>query len=215
MARILIVEDESLVAMEIESALKLEGFLTCGIASSGEEALQLARSSAPDLVLLDIYLDGNCDGIGVCRQIKEELAIPIIFLTAYSDKKTLDAAIDCKPESYLVKPFRRLELVAAIRLALSKGGEKIPVCDGVYYDRDRFQILRDGQRIDLTKKEAKLLELCLQRRGKVVPFEDLEYALWPEGAVADGTRRALIHRLRSKLGRSCLRTIPGIGCQLA
>ncbi len=218
MTRVLIVEDESLVALEIESALKKEGFFVCGVVDNGDGALDKVRDCHPDVVLMDIYLNGSMDGVEVCKRIKSLFDIPIIYLTAYSDMRTVNEAIECKPDGYLVKPFRRGELIATIKLALQKsrlGGEElVKVCDDVYYDKQAFQVVKDKERVNLTKKEAELLELCLSKKGKVVQFDELEYALWPDTPVADATRRTLIHRLRSKLFGKCLKTVPGIGCKI-
>ncbi|MRJ02065.1 MAG: response regulator transcription factor [Epsilonproteobacteria bacterium] len=216
MEKILIVEDESLVAMEIESALTQQGYQVCGIVDNAREAIELTHSHSPDAVLMDIYLNGSVDGIRACRKIKELGDIPVIFLTAYSDNHTVDEAVECQPDGYLVKPFRRSELIATLKLVLKRyQNDLVPICNDLYYDRNNFQIVRGGERIDLTKKEVELLEFCLARKGRVVPFDDLEYALWPDGAIADATRRALIHRLRSKLGGECLKSLPGIGCKLS
>ena len=217
MIKVLIVEDESLVAMEIESTLKKEGHYVCAVVDSGEEAVNEARKCRPDVVLMDIYLSGSVDGIEACRRIKALGDIPVVFLTAYSDKKTVDEAIECKPDGYLVKPFRRSELLATIQLAVKKREHDEPlihICEDVYYDKYAFQIVRGDQRFDLTKKEVELLELCLDRKGRVVPFDELEFALWPDGSIADATRRTLIHRLRTKITSRCLKTIPGIGCKI-
>ncbi len=217
MIKVLIVEDETLVAMEIESALKREGFYVCNVVDNGEEAIESVKECQPDVVLMDIYLRGKPNGIDTCQKIKSIREVPVIFLTAYSDKKTIERAVDCTPDGYLVKPFRRDELVAMIRVAVKKYEPQerlVKICDDVMYDRYTFEVVRGEERIPLTKKEVELLEFCLSRKGQVIQFNDLEYALWPEGSIADATRRTLIHRLRSKITSKCLKTIPGIGCKI-
>jgi len=217
MVKVMIVEDEALVAMEIESALQREGFFVCFVTNNGEEALEQAKQCHPDVVLMDIYLAGKMNGVETCKRIKAIMRVPVIFLTAYSDRKTVDEAIECDPDGYLVKPFRRGELIATIKLAIKKYEPRerlVKICKDVYYDRFTFEVIKGERRVTLTKKEVEMLEFCLMRRGQVVPFEELERALWPNGHIADATRRTLIHRLRSKLSAECIKTIPGIGCRL-
>ncbi|WP_281951268.1 response regulator [Nitrosophilus kaiyonis] len=215
--KILIVEDESLVAMEIESALKKSNFDTCAVVDSGEEALDIVSKCQPDLILMDIYLDGQINGIEACKKIKDKHNIPVIFLTAYSDKKTMKEALDCMPDGYLIKPFRRAELYASIQMILQKKRNeniKIPICSKSFYDREKHLIINEKEEIKLTKKETQFLELLLKNRGKIVTFETIEFELWPNKSVSETTRRTLIHRLRNKISKDCFKTIIGVGCIL-
>ncbi|BCD59815.1 MULTISPECIES: response regulator [unclassified Nitratiruptor] len=215
--RILIVEDESLVAFEIQSALEQVGFDCTAITDDANDAIEAVRKSRPDVIIMDIYLANGTNGIDACRMLKKEFDIPIIFLTAYSDQTTLREALDCQPDGYLIKPFRRPELYAAINLALGKNrfdNTILELCKGVQYDKNRSVLKKEDQEIALTKKERELLHLLLQNRGKLVSFERIEYELWPQKPVSETTRRTLIHRLRSKLSKDCLKSVPGIGCML-
>ena len=215
--RLVIVEDESLVAFEIQSALEKVGYECVAIVDDAGLALETVRKTKPDVVIMDIYLANGTNGIDACRILKKEFDIPIIFLTAYSDRATIHEALDCRPDGYLIKPFRRPELYAAINLALGKNAidsEMLELCEGVQYDKNRSVLIKDQEEIALTKKERELLHLLLQNRGKLVSFERIEYELWPQRPVSETTRRTLIHRLRSKLSKDCLKSVPGIGCIL-
>ena len=210
--KVLIVEDESLVALEIQNALKKYNIQSCFIADSVEEAMELLKKCTPDLVILDIYLKGELTGIEGCQLIKQK-RIPVIFLTAYSDDATLQKALECEPDAYLVKPFRRAELYAAIETVLKKQGQDklIKICDEIFYDKRRCLIVRGEEEIPLTKKEMMLLELLLKNRGKMVHFDTIEYEIWPDSSITESTRRSLIHRLRQKSSKNCIRTVSGIG----
>jgi diguanylate cyclase (GGDEF)-like protein len=118
--RILVVEDEYLVGRDIHNMLLRLGHEVAGVVPTGEEALTLIRERPPELVLLDIVLKGELDGIETAKTIKEEFAIPIIFLTAYADEITLSKAKFADPLGYLLKPFELRELYTAIELALFK-----------------------------------------------------------------------------------------------
>ena len=118
--KILVVEDEQIVAVDIESVLQRLGYCVVGTASSGEEACRIAAESGPDLVLMDVRIDGPLDGIDTARRIRQISDIPVVFLTAYTDDETLGRAKEIEPYGYLVKPFVEPDLQAAIEVALHK-----------------------------------------------------------------------------------------------
>jgi|UniRef100_A0A7V6DPS8 PAS domain S-box-containing protein len=118
--RVLIVEDEWLVAQGIKESLIDLGYEVVGMAVSGAETLQLAAEQRPDLVLMDILLQGDLDGIEVAARLRQELQIPVIFLTAYADPTTLGRAKVAEPYGYILKPFEVRELHSAIEIALYK-----------------------------------------------------------------------------------------------
>jgi CheY-like chemotaxis protein len=130
MARVLVVEDESLVALDIIQQLESDGYQVAGHALSGEEAIALAQQSPkPDVVLMDINLKGKVDGIKAAEQIAHDSDLPIIFLTAHSDETTLQRAKLTRPFGYIIKPFEPTELRVNIEIALYRSqGEpsKVP-----------------------------------------------------------------------------------------
>jgi len=118
--KILVVEDESIVAMDIKHRLESMGYIVPAITSSGEEAVEKAAETIPDLVLMDIVLKGEMDGIDAAQQIKDSFDIPVVYLTAYSDERTLKRAKITGPFGYIIKPFEDRELHSAIEVALYK-----------------------------------------------------------------------------------------------
>ena len=116
--RILIVEDEIIVATDIESTLLSLGYDVVDIVASGEEAIQKAQELQPDFVLMDIRLQGQLDGIQAAEAILGILSVPILFLTAYADQKTLERAKLAKPMGYILKPFEERELYTTIEVSL-------------------------------------------------------------------------------------------------
>ncbi|WP_432738762.1 HD domain-containing phosphohydrolase [Maridesulfovibrio sp. FT414] len=119
-ARILIVEDEAIVALDIRGRLTALGYTVVGVAPSGEKAIQLAAEHVPDLILMDIMLEGIMDGIDTAAVIKEHQSIPVIYLTAYADNETLTRAKVTEPFGYIIKPFEDRELNLTIEMALYK-----------------------------------------------------------------------------------------------
>lgn len=119
-ARIMIVEDERIVAKAIQSGLENLGYMVCMIASSGNEAIQKIAKATPDLILMDIVLKGEMDGVETAEYIRSRLNIPVIYLTAYTDEKTLQRAKMTEPFGYILKPFEENDVSTAIEMALYK-----------------------------------------------------------------------------------------------
>lgn len=119
-AKIMIVEDEWITAEDIKTSLQSLGYCVTSISPSGDEAIQNAEKDKPDLVLMDIVLQGEKDGIETANEIRSRFHIPIIYLTAYADDKVLERAKITEPFGYIVKPFLNEDLKIAIELALYK-----------------------------------------------------------------------------------------------
>ena len=119
-AQILVVEDENIVALEIQSRLEGLGYVVLAIASSGEEAIQKAEETNPDLVLMDIKLKGDMDGIETAEEIRTRFNLPVVYLTAYAEENTLQRAKITAPYGYILKPFEERELHANIEIAIYK-----------------------------------------------------------------------------------------------
>jgi PAS domain S-box-containing protein len=119
-ARIMVVEDEQITAADIEDMLTGLGYAVTAAVASGEEALRQAAEDPPDLVLMDIRLKGNSDGIDTALQLRQRFDIPVIYLTAHADQETLTRAKLAEPLGYLVKPFQETDLQASLEMALHK-----------------------------------------------------------------------------------------------
>lgn len=119
-AKILIVEDESIVAFNLQQRLAQMGYEVPAVAASGSETLNLAQTILPDLVLMDIHIDGQMDGIETASVLQQQRSVPVIYLTAYSEDATLDRARQTRPYGYLIKPFSERELHATIQMALER-----------------------------------------------------------------------------------------------
>ena len=118
--KILIVEDEKIIALDLQRRLERFGYTVVGMASEGEVALDLARQAEPDIVLMDIELAGSMDGIEAAGILRNQLGLPVIFLTAYTDEKTLERAKEVEPYGYILKPLKERELYTTIDIALYK-----------------------------------------------------------------------------------------------
>jgi PAS domain S-box-containing protein len=150
---VLIVEDEGVVALSIQAALTKMGYKVVGIAVTGNEAISLATTHNPDVILMDIHIKGDMDGIQTTEKLNEITDIPIIFLTAYADDETVRRAIKTKSHSYLVKPYNPRELYSNIEFAIYKRRMK-----------DRAGSNRENLELFLTKTPEAGLIIDMQNR---------------------------------------------------
>jgi len=118
--KILLVEDDDIIAKVADWRLKNLGYTVCGRAVSGVEAMELVVNTKPDLVLMDINIQGDIDGIDTAKMIKKGFKIPVVYVTSHSDGPTLERAKETRPNGFIVKPFDDEDLRVAIELALHK-----------------------------------------------------------------------------------------------
>ena len=136
--RVLVVEDEALIRLDLTEMLSEEGYVVAGEAGDGEQAVELARELRPDLVIMDVKMP-KVDGIAAAALIVEERIAPVVMLTAFSQRDLIEQARDAGAMAYLVKPFARHELVPAIELAVSRFAEKRALEDEVATLTDRLE----------------------------------------------------------------------------
>ncbi|MUG98174.1 response regulator [Scytonema sp. UIC 10036] len=160
--RVLIVEDEWVVAIDVRDCLEALGFSVVAIAASGEEAIIKARELRPDIVFMDIRLEGEMDGIQAAQQIWNELQIPIIYATGYSDKATVDRAIATEPFGYVLKPIKESDLYAAITLALQQQARAIQFREDRKWMATILKAIGDGVIVTDTQSQVKYLNLVAE-----------------------------------------------------
>lgn len=168
--RILIVEDELIIAEDIRTKLISLGYNVTGIAMTADEAERLLESDRPDLVMLDILIKGERDGIDLARLIRENYKIPFIFLTSHADRSTVERARSVLPDGYLLKPFTDKDLFAAIEVAIfrksdeaEKKYEELPgkiLQDCIFIKKDYFLIKVKFDDLLWMRSEGNYLELC-------------------------------------------------------
>ena len=183
MIRILVVEDEPGIAFGLDADLRTEGY-DVAVATTGDEALQLARTEAFDLILLDVMLPGK-DGFDVCRELRRSgFKTPIILLTAKAQEAEKIMGLDLGADDYVTKPFSPRELRARIRSALRRVAEVEPEVfrfSGTEVDFARGEVRRGGARVDLSALEFKLLTVFVRSRGRVLTRDQLLDGAWGRG----------------------------------
>jgi len=231
--QVLVVENEEIVALDLEVCLATMGYRVA-VATTGEDAVATACRLRPDVVLMDIHLEGPMDGIGAAEQIRRETGIPLIFLTAYASPETIDRALAADPTGYIVKPFNEKSLAANIRIALHRkhrspeihAGEStlsntlVAVVGGLRIDGVRHKVFRGEKEIKLTRKEFRILQCLAQQSGIPISPEDLLTKAWgPQFVHYIQALRVHVGHLRQKVQNHAgagvlIETVRGVGYRL-
>jgi DNA-binding response OmpR family regulator len=228
-ASIMIVEDEPAVARGVQVALEREGHRVTVI-PTGEEAVSRFGELAPDLVLLDVRLPG-IDGFEVCRQLRRETRVPILFLTARTDEVDKVVGLEIGADDYLVKPFSLRELTSRVKALLRRAyGELADVQAAgtirrgdLLIDLERRRVSRDGDRISLTATEFDILRHLAARPGRVFTRSQLlELVRDYDAAVEQDERTINVHvsHIRDKIepdpsAPRYIKTVRGVGYAFA
>jgi len=220
--KILVIEDEADILEVIEYNLKREGYKVICV-GDGEEGVELARSLAPALILLDLMLPG-LDGIEVCRTLKGDSVtgeIPIIMVTAKGEESDIVLGLGVGADDYITKPFSPRELTARVKAVLRRGplkgvmeGEDRVVRGDLVIDMGRHEVLFSGIPLDLTPSELRLLHLLASHPGRVFTRDQLLRRVIRGGAyVIDRNIDVHIRGVRKKLGecRDLIETVRGVG----
>ena len=218
MTRILLVEDDKGIVTNLTEYLTKEGY-TVKSASGQKDALQFVEGEKFDLVLLDISLsDGN--GFAVCKAIKVDYNIPVIFLTASGDEYSTVTGFEVGADDYIAKPFRPRELVTRIKniLRLTSGTNSVIRIGNILVDMDKGFVSKKGKDLHLSALEYRLLLVFLGNRGIVLSRTQLLDAIWDIAGdfVNDNTLTVYIKRLREKLEEDSqnpeiIKTVRGLG----
>lgn len=165
-ARIMIVEDEAVTAMDLEMTLKEIGYEVVATASIGEEAIRKAEEQRPDLVLMDIVLQGEMDGIAAAEEMRKRFDIPVVYLTAYADEEKLSRARATEPFGYIVKPFNNKALSGNIEMALYKHDIEKKLKEHTdLIEQLNKQLVKGVLRMDELRKENERLKKEIEELG--------------------------------------------------
>jgi len=221
--KILIVEDETIVALDMKRSIKKMGFDVTNTVTNHDDALNSVQSNKPDFIIMDINLENSKDGIETVHSIQKIENIPIIYLSAFNDDETINRAIQTNPLVYLSKPFKPAELKTTILLGQYKINHQnhenidkncFKLGFDYYYDLKKQELFYKDMPIRLSKNENHLLRVLIDAKGAIVSFSDIEYQIWPESPTSDSTLRTLVYRLRTKLEYKLVETVPTFGCKL-
>ena len=202
--KILVVDDERVLVKGIKFNLESEGYQV-EVGYDGEQAVELARSGAFDLIILDLMMP-KIDGLQACMRIREFSNVPVIMLTARSEDADKIIGFECGADDYITKPFNLLELKARVRALLRRAGMSHQKEAGrltighITLDADARAAWKEGQSVDLTAKEFDLMELLMRNPGRVYSRENLLNVVWGYEYAGDyRTVDVHVRRLREKL----------------
>ncbi len=204
--KVLVVDDEKLIVKGIRFSLEQEG-MEVSCAYDGEEAVQMARETEYDIILLDLMLP-KLPGLEVCQQIREFSNVPIIMLTAKGEDMDKILGLEYGADDYITKPFNILEVKARIKAILRRsaraeneaGLQNVIESSGVRLERDSRRVYVEGKEINLTSKEFDVLEYLVLNAGKVYSRENLRDIIWGTDYAGDvRTVDVHIRRLREKI----------------
>jgi len=213
--KILLVEDNKSIIKGLEYAFAQNGY-SCEYCLSLDEAVRKAPFNY-DAAVLDIMLpDGN--GFDLFKKIRRYSDLPVIFLTAVDDEDSVVNGLELGADDYITKPFSTRELIARIKRVANKNSKKnIITVSGVTLDLDKSAVFENGKQLELTALEYKLLSLLMQNAGKVVTRELIFEKIWDVSGnfVNDNTLTVYIKRIRKKLDADIIKTVKGLGYQVA
>ncbi|HEX2868254.1 MAG TPA: response regulator [Ignavibacteriales bacterium] len=137
--KVLVVEDEAIVALDIKFRLQSLGYQIQAVVSNGDDCLKEIKQNRPDLILMDIVIKGKYDGVTLASMIREEYKIPIVYLTAHSDEATIDRAKKTSPYGFIIKPFDLKDLRTTIEIALYKAKSELKLLESEAKYRTLFE----------------------------------------------------------------------------
>jgi two-component system, OmpR family, KDP operon response regulator KdpE len=201
-ANILVVDDEPQIRRVLRSTLTAQGYVLTD-AKTGEEALDIARKSKPDLILLDLNMPG-IGGIETCREIRTFSSAPIIMLTVRNAERDKVMALDAGADDYVVKPFGIEELLARVRASLRRhsASETLPpfVTNDLSMDFESRRVEVRGKEVHLTPKEFDVMKHLVMNQGKPLTHRRLLQAVWgPDYGEETENLRVVINQLRKKI----------------
>lgn len=214
---ILYAEDEEGIRKNIADSLR---YYVAEVfeASDGKEAYNLYKEKKPDIILTDIHMP-NINGIDFVKNIrKENKTIPIVMITAYTDKKYLLEAIELHMEKYIVKPVEIDELFETLNKCIDSLDInriiKIKNHEDYSYDYDSKQFKYKNETIILNKKELLFLEVLISNISRMVNYEELQEKVWGDDVMTDSALRSLVRNLRKKLPTDLIYNLSGVGYKI-
>jgi len=214
---ILIVEDESLLALDLATTLRGYGFNVVDYVTSAKEARKIIASHDINLILMDINLNEELDGIDLYKSLNSSALV--IYITAYRDDKTIEKAVVTNPLGYLLKPHNERELLILIKLAqvklhINTQEEEVELANDFSFDMKENRLYHKGEFVKLSAKKVQLLRLLIEAKGEIISFKTIEDELYGDAAPSESSIRTLIYRLRNALEHDMIENELNVGIRL-
>lgn len=213
--KVLLVEDEEKIAELLKNAL-CDNFRSFLVAHDGLEGFDLYSKTSPDIIITDIMMPLST-GLEMAKKIREiDKNIPIIILSAFSEKEKLFAAIDAGVTKYFTKPYDPDEILEYIINIASSIEEKLVKLENDFtFNTNTSSLYKGKEFIPLGKKETKLISCLLNANDKFLRYDEIKSSIWKEEDISDDRLRTFIKRFREKTSKSFIRTLKGIGYKLS
>lgn len=222
---VVIVEDERLTAMFLKETLEKLDCHVAGLFDQGGDAVSFAQENPVDFVIMDVEIQGEVNGVQAAIELRKN-NIPSVFITSHNDSETISQAMQAEPLGYVIKPISVSHVESVVGVVKGLLGKEVaspqvkstpdesPLGLGYSYNYEAQSLFHEGSPVNLTSSELKLFDICLRRKGTIVPYEVIDEHVWGDKVVSDSTRRGLYHRLRTKLNNQLFETVVGIGCRI-
>lgn len=216
---VLILEDEFIIFTHLKKLLKNIGFTNIYIAKTYSQALELASQHTIHILLSDINIDGEVDGIETAKVLQKLYTLAVVFITAYNDDETLKRAAKVDFMGYLLKPYREDELRTLISLIIRKyhfcQSALLKVSGKYIFDMEEQSLYKDAKHIKLSEKEKKFFQLVFNNLRSIITYEMIDEVVWSHEPVSDNTRRTFIYRVKQKFQDLEMQTIKDMGIQVS
>jgi len=217
MLSVLIIEDEAMTAMHIETVVKSMGLDVAGVVSDIDNALKVAKKTHTDLVIADININGEANGIETAKILKNLYNIGVLFVTSASDHATLQKIASVEYLGFITKPFSQKRLTIQLKIIASKiiqQPNSVDLGNGYLFSSNTNTLSINTKEIALTTQEHALLLLFISARGNEVLYATIDETIWYDKPSTLGNRRRLFFNLRKKLPGLTFETIKNVGYKL-
>ncbi|WP_324172133.1 DNA-binding response regulator [Sulfurimonas sp.] len=222
--KIIIVEDEPIIALNLKESLEDLNYNVCGIASNKCKLMKIIdKKIIPDIILMDINLKSKFNGIEIAKEFKiSHPFVPIIFLTANSNISIIEDVTDTVSYGYIIKPYKLHNLQASIELSIKKikklknseDIKKVELFSPYVYDKEKRILLENNKEIKLTKNETLLIEILCKNKYVYISQEFIENTIWENHPAGMNAFRSLIFRLRNKIDEDLIINQKGFGYKI-
>ncbi len=223
MINIAIVEDEVIAANYLKRLLELEGYKIAGLFRDAKSVIDAVQDGGIDLILMDIVLQGYMLGSEAAIKIYEiEPSIAIIFLTAYGEQEMIDSAVRSRALSYLLKPYRDSEILAALQLATARldrshpnQTDTIELIEHYSFSKSTQMLYQNNKEVPLGPKALKLIRLLCEHKNRTIEIDEIIQSLYgDEDSVSTQTLRSLIHRIRENTTHNLIQNVSRFGYKI-
>ncbi len=211
--RVLFVEDEDNIARLLKSAIG-DSFYSFTLAKDGKEGVEKFLQISPDIVITDINMP-RMSGLEMAKELKKiNQNIPVIILSAFSEREKLFNAIDVGVAKYFLKPYDPDEILEYISsIADELGSKVVELCDGFSFNKTSHALYKDKRFVALSKNENKFITLLVENENNILDDETIKIAVWGED-VSDERLRTFLRRLRAKTSKTLIINVKGLGYKL-